>query len=302
MGMSKKVELDPWVEGYLDYLRDVRRSGARSLSDKRCTFKHVSVTMAVIRPGVPLWKLSTEDYLRWVSREREAGISVSTLAKHVSYVRGLLDYAWKSGRSDRNPLDGFSLQDDAQRRKEPESLTLEEARRLVEASRKMPRRDRVMLLIFYGCGLRTNELRWLDVQDVDVERQELFVRIAKGNRPRRVPVPGGVWTELLAYLAERKSKRGALFRSAALGRRVSVADIGQTIKGAAKLAEIKMEVTPKVLRHTFATHLMDTGVDVAVISSLMGHRSPTESGVYLHSLPGRKEAAVKRLTFKEDQR
>jgi site-specific recombinase XerD len=115
-------------------------------------------------------------------------------------------------------------------------------------------------------------------------------------------VPGGVWTELLAYLAERQGKRGALFRSFALGRRVSAADIGRTIKEAARLAELKVKVTPKVLRHTFATHLMDRGVDVAVISSPMGHRSPAESGVYLHSLPGRKEEAVKKLKFKEDKR
>jgi site-specific recombinase XerC len=294
----RKPRLDPWIEGYLDYLRDVRRVSDRSLSDRRCTFRHASAALGALRPEVPLWKLSLQDYLVWVSREREAGCPGSTLSKHISYLRGLLDYAWKSGQSDRNPLDGFSIQDDGQRRKEPQSLSLEDARLLVEASRKLSRRDRVMVLIFYGCGLRTNELRWLDVQDVDLERQERFVRRAKGNRPRRVPVPGGVWTELLAYLAECKGKRGALFRSSPKGPRIAEREIGAAIKGAANMAELKVKLTPKVLRHTFGTHLMDCGVDVAVIASLMGHRSPAESGVYLHALPGRKEAAVEKLTLK----
>lgn len=59
-------------------------------------------------------------------------------------------------------------------------------------------------------------------------------------------------------------------------------------------------MTPRTLRHTFATHLMDRGVDLAVIASLMGHRSPTETGVYLHVLPGRTTAAVRSLVEGEE--
>jgi site-specific recombinase XerD len=67
-------------------------------------------------------------------------------------------------------------------------------------------------------------------------------------------------------------------------------------KGAAASAGIVGLVTAKTLRHTFATHLMDRGVDLAVIASLMGHRTPAETGVYLHVLPGKTEAAVRSLS------
>lgn len=68
------------------------------------------------------------------------------------------------------------------------------------------------------------------------------------------------------------------------------------VSAAAQAAGLSGMVTPKTLRHSFATHLMDRGVDLAVIASLMGHRSPQETGVYLHALPGRRENAVKLLT------
>jgi integrase/recombinase XerD len=289
-----RERLDVWIEGYLDYLRDVRRVAKRSLADKRCTFRRVARAMATIRPGVPLWKLSLDDFLVWLTREREAGSTEQTLVKHVSYLRGLLEYTWRSGRAERNPLDRFSLPN-KHAREEPRSLTLEEAKQLVDASRAFPRRDRTIVLVLYGCGLRTKELCELDVSDVDIERQELDVRFGKGSRPRRVPVPGGVWTELLAYLTERKGKRGALFRTVALKRRIAEREVSEVVKAAAVRAGLAQDITPKALRHSFGTHLMDRGVDVGVISSLMGHRSPAETGVYLHVRPGRLEAAISKL-------
>jgi integrase len=103
----------------------------------------------------------------------------------------LLDYAWRSGRSgrsERNVLDGFSLQHTL-RRTEPKHLTLEEAERLVYATQgagSTARRDRLIILLLYGCGLRTNELCSLDVAHINHERQELVVLKAKGGRPRRL--------------------------------------------------------------------------------------------------------------------
>ncbi len=292
--MKAKKRLDPWIEGYLDYLRDVCRSGKRSLADRRCTFRRVTAAMEGIRPGTALWKLSFEDYLVWINREREAGSSVRTISKHVSYLRGLLDYAWRSGRVERNCLDGFSLKD-SMRHEEPPSLTFEEAGKLVESCREMDRRDRVMVLVLYGCGLRTREVCDLSVGDLDLERQEVEVRFGKGGRQRRVPVPNGVWTEILAYLAKRKGKRGPLFRTRVKRRRIASREVSEVVRAAARRAGIGTKVTPKVLRHTFATHLMDRGVGLPVISSLMGHKGIAETGVYLHSLPGRLDAAVAKL-------
>jgi len=255
-----------------------------------------------LRPGTPLWKLSLEDYLHWLDDERQAGRSSGCLAKYLSHLRGLLNYAWRSGRADRNVLDGFQVQDGDVRR-EPGALTVAEARRLVEACPKstpVERRDRMIVLLLYGCGLRTNELCELDVQDVEQQREELLVRRGKGDRERVVPIPQGVLSELRAYLLERDGKRGPLLRTEAKRRRLSGKDVCDVVRQAAERAALPSTVTPKTLRHSYATHLMDAKVDLAVISSLMGHRSPAETGVYLHVLGDRSRRAVERLARKTE--
>mgnify|MGYP001027512600 CR=1 FL=1 len=299
-----QLELDPWLEGYLAYLRDVRRLNDRTIIDCRCTFKKVSAFMSEARPDKPLYKLDLNDYLYWLNAQRDQGRSEATIAKDLSHLRGLLDYAWRSGRSDRNVLDGFSIKDNVAR-KEPRSLTLEEAKRLVEAcphSTPLERRSRIVVLLLYGCGLRPFELCNLNVNDVDVERQEIFVRKGKGGLQRSIPVPSAVWTELLAYLVERGGKRGPLFKTLIKKKRLSVRDVGGIVKEAAARASIEGKITARTLRHTFGTHLMDAGVDLAVIASLMGHRSPAETGVYLHVLPGKREAAVDALANKKEDK
>ena len=115
-----------------------------------------------------------------------------------------------------------------------------------------------------------------------------------GTRPRAIPIPEPVYTELLAYLIDH-GKRGALFRTVAKRSRLSLKDVCEIVRNIARRAGLPDYITPRTLRHSFATHLMDRGVDLAIIASLMGHRSPQETGVYLHVLPGRPQAAVSKL-------
>jgi integrase/recombinase XerD len=299
-----KELLDPWIEGYLDYQLKVRRLRPRSIIDMRCTLKRAVTELGAMRPSIPLWKLTLEDYLRWVNQQRESGYTTQSLNKELSHLRGLLDYTWRSGRADRNVLDSLTLED-TPTRKAPRCLSLEQARQLIEksgGSSRQQRRDRLILLLLYGCGLRTSELCQLNVDDLDLERQELRIRQGKGDRARNIPVPEAVWTQVLAYLAERKGKRGPLLRTWNKQVRLRPGDVCEVVTAAANRAELNLEVTPKTLRHSFATHLMDRGVDVAVIASLMGHRSARETGVYLHRLPGRAEAAVQLLATKPEQK
>jgi integrase/recombinase XerD len=183
------------------------------------------------------------------------------------------------------------------KRRAPNFLTIEQAEALVRScpqSSPEERRARLIILLLYGCGLRTSEVCGLDVADIDKERQELTVRKAKGDKPRVVPIPNGVYIELLAYLADHH-RRGALFRTAWLARRIRAIEVCAVVSAAVSRAGLVSSVTARTLRHSFATHLMDRGVDLVVIASLMGHRSPRETGVYLHVLPQRAESAVKRL-------
>jgi integrase/recombinase XerD len=296
MNTAKTAALDPLIEGYLSYLDKVGRKTPRTIIDVRCTLRRAIARFEAARPGVALWHLALEDYLHWLEAERQGGSTESSLAKYLSHVRGLLEYAWRSGRTERNVLDGFSLQH-TQPRTVPNFLNLQEAERLVEAttaSGPTARRDRLIILLLYGCGLRTSELCALDVAHVNRERQELLILRAKGDRPRAIPIPEALYTELLAYLLEH-GKRGPLFRTSIRKLRLRAKDVCEIVTAAAARAGLRTGVTPRTLRHSFATHLMDRGVDLAIIASLMGHRSPQETGVYLHVLPERPQAAVRTL-------
>lgn len=295
---TESSTMDPWIAGYLSYLAKVGRKTPRTIIDVRCTLRRATLHFEQARPGVVLWNLTLEDFLHWLELLRQHGSTASSLAKYLSHLRGLLEYAWRSGRAERNVLDGFSLQH-AVPRTAPKSLTLEEAEQLVAAAATpgpTERRDRLILLLLYGCGLRTSELCALDVAHVNRERQELLVLKAKGDRPRAIPVPAALHTELLAYLLEH-GKRGSLFRTTVHQRRLRAKDVCEIVTAAALRAGLRAGVTPRTLRHSFATHLMDRGVDLAVIASLMGHRSPQETGVYLHVLPQRPQAAVRTLSI-----
>lgn len=290
--------LDPLITGYLAYCRAVRRLAPRTLIDMQCTFTRLAAYGRTRHPGTALYQWRLDALLRWIEHERQQGQAVRSIAKELSHLRGFLTYAWRNGRTDRNVLDGFQLQDEA-RPAAPPVLTIPDMTRLVAAcGRRTPleRRDRVILLLLYGCGLRTGEVCGLDLGDVDRERQEVLIRHAKGDLDRRVPVPPGVWTELLAFLADRGGRTGALLRTAATRRRIDAGTVCAVVAAAVTRAGLPAGITPRTLRHTFATHLMDRGVSLGVIASLLGHRSPRESGVYLHALPARELAAVDRLS------
>jgi integrase/recombinase XerD len=294
---SPDAELDPLMENYLDYLRTVERRAAGTIKDIRCTLRRVLREMDRLVPGKRLWELRLADFIRFLEEQRGRGYSTGGLCKNMTHVRGFLNYAWRVGRSDRNVMADFYPEYRCAK-KEPDSLTIGEALRLVQAcpaSTVTERRDRVVVLLLYGCGLRTSEVCKLKVQDISVARRELHVKHAKGDIERIVPIPEVVHTELLAYLHERGAKRGPLLLTEAKHRPIDQHTVAEAVRGAAAQAGIERPVTPKMLRHSYATHLMDRGVDLAIISKLMGHRGPAESGVYLHVLAGRKESAVDRL-------
>ena len=144
--MSNRRELDPFIEQYLDYLEEVSRKAHLTVADVRCTLRRVNDAMARLRPGVALWKLTLEDYLRWMEHARAEGATEGTIGKCLSHLRGLLDYAWWTGRADRNVLDGFQVRDNSACTP-PRVLSLEEAARLVKACPKgtaKERRDRMI--------------------------------------------------------------------------------------------------------------------------------------------------------------
>lgn len=294
MNKSKHENLlDPLLEGYLEYLLTVGRRRPRTVIDVRCTLRKVTEAMQQLAPEKELWQVGLIEFLQWIEKQRENQSTSGSINKQLSHIRGFLNYVWRSGKITKNVLDGYQVQDGSDRVK-PDVLTIEEAARLVEncsTETASDRRDRMVILLLYGCGLRTGEVCNLSIQDTDVERKELFIRDAKGDIQRMVPIPAGIIPELLQYLLDRNGKRGPLLRTDSK-KGLSAKKICDIVALAAERAKINRPVVPKMLRHSYASHLMDAGVNLAVIAKLLGHRSVRETGIYLHAMPERAEEAI----------
>jgi site-specific recombinase XerD len=132
---------------------------------------------------------------------------------------------------------------------------------------------RAILFVMYAAGLRVNEACSLQVKDIDSKRRLIHVRLGKGNKDRYVMLSERLLVALRQYWVLNRPEGPYLFPGAVAGRPVRTATVAQAVTRATREAGIAKQVTPHVLRHSFATHLLETGTDVRVIQVLLGHAS-----------------------------
>jgi integrase/recombinase XerD len=153
----------------------------------------------------------------------------------------------------------------------PQILSGSEVMSLLDAIESI--KHRAVVMTAYGAGLRISEVCALHVDDIDSKRMTLRVREGKGNRARYVILPERVLFLLRRYWVLERPKKPWLFPGKQAGCPLSAASVRYHLAAAAKKTGLTKRVTPHVLRHTFATHLLELGTDVRVIQMLLGHRS-----------------------------
>ena len=251
---------------------------------------------------VPLARLSTIDI-----RSQLAALfgknGAATIARKLSSVRAFCRFLVKRGAMPGNPA--AAIRGPKKKRGLPRALDVDDAFRLVEAPATTGRtshrtlssaeearhvllrvRDVALLEVLYGTGLRVSEACGLDVEDIDRDRYNtpmLLVRRGKGNKSRQVPVGGAADRALAAYLPARRAlgavDRGALFVNAG-GERLTPRSVQRMVKRWTIAGGIHAAATPHALRHSFATHLLDEGVDLRAIQELLGHASLSSTQIY----------------------
>lgn len=163
----------------------------------------------------------------------------------------------------------------------PVVLSVEEVSALFDAA-AFPK-HRALLKAMYSSGLRLNEARQLRLVDIDSDRMVIHVKKAKGGKERYVMLARLLWEELRAYLGGKNPPTGAcLFPGNDPDKPLSDRSIQKVIKTAARRAGISKRVTPHTLRHSFATHLLESGTNIRVIQALLGHRSLNTTAIYTH--------------------
>lgn len=248
------------------------------------------------QPGQPrLAAVRRIDLLAWMSRGLADGVKSSTAARRLSGLRRFYRFLLREGLIAEDP----TLRIDSPRlpRRLPDSLTEEEVESLLaepDPTVAIELRDKAMLEILYGCGLRVSELTGLRVDQVNL-RQGVVRITGKGDKERLVPLGEEAVDWLLQYMKEARPEllRGqasdALFpgnRAVAMTRQA----FWYRIKHYAIRTGIRKHLSPHTLRHAFATHLLNHGADLRVVQMLLGHSDLSTTQIYTHVARQRLQA------------
>jgi tyrosine recombinase XerC len=229
----------------------------------------------------------------FVAGQRGKGLAPRTIARRLSAVRSFFRFQVKLGRLVSNPAG--PLPTPRLEKRLPRVLSIAEAERMLdfpEGNDPESVRDRAILELLYGTGLRVSELTALDFEDVHEKERLIRVRHGKGGKERIVPfgLPAlraiEAWKRLRGELAARsrgrsEEERRALFL-AARGARIGVRQIRRIVDRAIRDAALVRGVHPHTLRHSFATHLLQNGADLRSIQELLGHSSLSTTQKYTH--------------------
>lgn len=296
------------VERYLDHLRLERGLSARTVeayaADLAAWLEYAGIAPPVT--AADLGRLGTRDLRRWLGHLEVQGLTRSTVARKLAAVRGLFRFAVREGLLPENPA--ARMASPRRSRHLPRAYTVEEAAAVMAAAgdgTPAGLRDRAILELLYGCGLRVSEVSGLDLEDVDLDGCWLRV-YGKGRKERVLPLVGAAREALARYLergrpelARARTRGGrpaqdgdAVFLNR-FGGRLSPRGV-QLIVARAGRVVARVRAHPHLLRHTFATHLLDGGADLRAVQELLGHASLSTTQLYTHVSRARLRAVYER--------
>jgi integrase/recombinase XerD len=295
-GSSASSDLEDQLQGYLDHLTIERGVAANTLSSYRRDLRRYSEHLS--QRGIDNLRDVTEsdvsEFLVSLRRgdpdTKTAPLSAVSAARALVAVRGLHRFAAAEGVTEIDVA--RPVKPPTPSRRLPKSLTIDEVVALLdgaggdsESDGPLSLRNRALLELLYSTGARISEAVGLDVDDIDTQARSVLLR-GKGGKQRLVPIGRPAVTALDAYfvrgrpaLARRGRGTPAIFLNAR-GGRLSRQSAWQVLQDAAERAGITAAVSPHVLRHSFATHLLDGGADVRVVQELLGHASVTTTQIY----------------------
>jgi integrase/recombinase XerD len=235
------------------------------------------------------WELTYDDLARFVGEcSRGNALSPRSLSRMVSAIKAFYRYLNVEDYTDLNP--SALLEAPRLPRHLPEVLSVDEVDALIEAielGTDEGERNRVMLEVLYGCGLRVSELTGLHIYDLFLAEGYIRVR-GKGDKERCVPINNRAASLLEMYINEvrphvavKKSYADVVFLSRR-GTSLTRAMVFTIIRRAAEAAGIKKVISPHTLRHSFATHLLQGGADISDIQLMLGHSSISTTEIYTH--------------------
>jgi len=285
----------PLIDGYLVYLRDVRRMSANTLESYARDLALLAEFADKRETSVD--SLQRQDLETFVRQLMSSGLAPRSVARTVACVRGFYRFNAAEQKRDSSPAD--DLKPPRAWAALPKFLSLEEVDRLLEQpDTSTPRglRDKALIEVLYATGLRVSELIALRAGDLNLDDGYLTC-IGKGDKQRMVPLGHEAADWVRRYMREgrpallRKKSSPWLFANARDGGSLSRVGFWKVLKQYGVKAGISRDLSPHVLRHSFATHLLERGADLRMIQMMLGHADLSTTQIYTHVLEARLRAA-----------
>jgi integrase/recombinase XerD len=281
--------LDRAIEDFLTYLRVERGLSGATIRAYRGDLDD----FASARGSAAEWSRTPDAAVRYLAartrrgRPHDPGLAPTSLRRRAASIRGFYRFAFGEGLISVDVAQHIDLP--RQPRLLPETLTIDEVERLLEAAPDL--RGRTLLELLYAAGLRVSEALGLDREDVSLDGG--FVRvIGKGDKERLVPVGDVALDWLARWLSDERPRllslghvapeRGGPLFLGDRGRRMARQQAFGLVKSAARAAGLSDRVSPHTLRHSFATHLLEGGADLRIVQELLGHASISTTQLYTH--------------------
>ncbi len=276
-----------YIKEYLDYLRIERGLATNTIAGYSKDLELLSIWIKENAGSKSPLKLTTNT-IQGFLYDRSKKVKASTLNRCLASLRGFFAYLHFSKLREDNPME--LIDSPKTSRSLPDVLSLEEIDAImgeIDLSNPQGERNRSMLELLYGCGLRVSELINLRISDLFFE--EGFIRVeGKGSKQRLIPIAPITMKYVNIYRKEVRTHQviapqatDILFlnrRGKALTRNM----VFLIIKDLAEKAGIKKNVSPHTFRHSFATHLLENGADLSAIQHMLGHENITTTEIYTH--------------------
>ena len=275
------------IDDFINYLLADKGYSKLTAKEYRSALQSLQIFYRSLDNQLTWYTLDADVVRQWMAREMARGENARTISKQLSGVRSFYKYMRRIGRMDHSPV--TAVKSPKIHPKLPSFLRNSEVNQLFDdidyPSDYEGMRDRTILLTFYHTGIRLAELIGLDVEDIDLNQRELKVT-GKRNKQRIVPFSVELANAFRAYLPVRQAyvstDAGALFfnrRKLRIDRR----RVGLIVKNYLSLVTTQRKKSPHVLRHTFASAMLNNGADLEAIKELLGHESVATTEVYTHT-------------------
>jgi integrase/recombinase XerC len=278
-------ELALSATGFLTYLRDIRQLSAHTLNNYQRDLASLDRYCKACDKDTAQ-ELVEADIRGWVSQMHRSGLSGSSIQRSLSATRSFFNYLSRESGRMRNPA--ASVQAPRRPRKLPKTLDADQVNKYLsfDKSTAIALRDSAMAELFYSSGLRLAELAAVNVDDID-SHSKLLTVTGKGNKTRTVPVGAMALEAIARWLAVRSDNciddkpSPALFTSSR-GGRISVRNIQARMKAQGRRAGMHQDVHPHMLRHSFASHMLESSGDLRAVQELLGHANISTTQIYTH--------------------